>query len=78
MFNKELFEQLCDRYNVRRTSEYSHPMLSVNGEIIPLTRENVHRALNVFTRYNFACERNIVGKFIDWDEYFFDDEVLIA
>lgn len=52
MFDKALFEALCDKYNVERTSEFSKPMLDVDGKVFPITQENARMLFNILEAYN--------------------------
>ena len=41
MFNKELFYDLCNKYGVELSDEYSKPMIKTDGEVRQLEEQDV-------------------------------------
>lgn len=79
MFDKDLFEALCDKYNVEIVNNSSKVMLSSCGQDVMLTGDTVHNIFNIFTTYSFFYDVEKKRIYIDSDEYTFDnDDILIA
>ena len=50
MFNKELFYDLCNKYGVELSDEYSKPMIKTDGEVRQLEEQDVRKEnLNFYT-----------------------------
>ena len=45
MFNKELFYDLCNKYGVELSDEYSKPMIKTDGEVRQLEEQDVRDLL---------------------------------
>ena len=47
MFNKELFYDLCNKYGVELSDEYSKPMIKTDGEVRQLEEQDVRSSSTI-------------------------------
>ena len=61
MFNKELFYDLCNKYGVELSDEYSKPMIKTDGEVRQLEEQDVRDLLPRYQETVFYQNKSNAG-----------------
>ena len=77
MFNKELFYDLCNKYGVELSDEYSKPMIKTDGEVRQLEEQDVRDLLPRYQETVFYQNKSIAYK-IETSYVYIPQDLMIA
>ena len=77
MFNKELFYDLCNKYGVELSDEYSKPMIKTDGEVRQLEEQDVRDLLSRYQETVFYQNKSNAYK-IETSYVYIPQDLMIA
>ena len=77
MFNKELFYDLCNKYGVELSDEYSKPMIKTDGEVRQLEEQDVRDLLPRYQETVFYQNKSNAYK-IETSYMYIPQDLMIA
>ena len=77
MFNKELFYDLCNKYGVELSDEYSKPMIKTDGEVRQLEEQDVRDLLPRYQETFFYQNKSNAYK-IETSYVYIPQDLMIA
>ena len=77
MFNKELFYDLCNKYGVELSDEYSKPMIKTDGEVRQLEEQDVRDLLPRYQETVFYKNKSNAYK-IETSYVYIPQDLMIA
>ena len=77
MFNKELFYDLCNKYGVELSDEYSKPMIKTDGEVRQLEEQDVRDLLPRYQETVFYQNKSHAYK-IETSYVYIPQDLMIA
>ena len=77
MFNKELFYDLCNKYGVELSDEYSKPMIKTDGEVRQLEEQDVRDLLPRYQETVFYQNKSYAYK-IETSYVYIPQDLMIA
>ena len=77
MFNKELFYDLCNKYGVELSDEYSKPMIKTDGEVRQLEEQDVRDLLPRYQETVFYHNKSNAYK-IETSYVYIPQDLMIA
>ena len=77
MFNKELFYDLCNKYGVELSDEYSKPMIKTDGEVRQVEEQDVRDLLPRYQETVFYQSKSNAYK-IETSYVYIPQDLMIA